>query len=247
MRPILSLWLAPLLGIKHVSAVAWTDTHKLFTIISKPDECNQEGTRLLEDKERVALEYAAYIDESSEAGQKGFMFESSRESGELLKFQVGTLDMSKVKSGFCGQYVVRNVARSLHGICVGEKRRIIVPPDNGWGDRGCGDHIPGGATLRFDVECTQIRDPHIDGDLFDDMDDDWDDHVTKSELMSYYHNMKGEHLSDDEVEDLWRMGDRNGDGILSREEAHYEEPRGPGGRAMGAKGKGKRRRPKKEL
>jgi hypothetical protein len=39
---------------------------------------------------------------------------------------------------------------------VGEARRLIVPSDLGYGDKGAGGKIPGGATLYFDVELAEI-------------------------------------------------------------------------------------------
>ena len=63
-----SFWLLLLLGLRYADAVAWTDTADLFTTVFKPPECESEGVRLLQHKERVALEYYAYIDESSEVG-----------------------------------------------------------------------------------------------------------------------------------------------------------------------------------
>jgi FK506-binding protein 14 len=37
-------------------------------------------------------------------------------------------------------------------MCLGEKKTLIVPPELGYGERGAGKVIPGGATLRFVVE-----------------------------------------------------------------------------------------------
>jgi hypothetical protein len=37
------------------------------------------------------------------------------------------------------------------GMCVGEKRKLKIPPHLGYGDSGAGASIPGKATLIFDV------------------------------------------------------------------------------------------------
>jgi len=42
-------------------------------------------------------------------------------------------------------------------MCVGEKRKLTIPPALGYGDRGAGGAIPGGATLIFDLKLLAIR------------------------------------------------------------------------------------------
>lgn len=42
-------------------------------------------------------------------------------------------------------------------MCEGEKRKLVIPSDLGYGDRGAPPKIPGGATLTFEVELLKIE------------------------------------------------------------------------------------------
>ena len=53
--------------------------------------------------------------------------------------------------------VIKGWDQGLLAMCVGEKRKLVIPPDLGYGDSGAGDKIPGGAVLVFEVELVDIQ------------------------------------------------------------------------------------------
>jgi FKBP-type peptidyl-prolyl cis-trans isomerase FklB len=52
--------------------------------------------------------------------------------------------------------VIRGWVEALEMMPVGSKWKLFIPSDLGYGDRGAGGAIPGGAALIFDIELLEI-------------------------------------------------------------------------------------------
>ena len=95
--------------------------------------------------QKAVVNYTGWLYDTSASDNKGKEFDSSRNAGAPFRFLVGT-----------GQ-VIKGWDQGVLGMKVGGVRRLIIPPDLGYGDTGAGDVIPPGATLIFDVELTGIE------------------------------------------------------------------------------------------
>ena len=130
--------------------------------ISKPDPCD----RLARNGDLLEMHYTGTLED-------GKKFDSSYDRSEPFKFQIGV-----------GQ-VIKGWEQGVVGMCVGEKRRLIVPPTLGYGDQGAGDIIPGGATLHFDVELMGVEEGPTPVNVFKQIDMDGDKSLTREEISSY--------------------------------------------------------------
>ncbi|OQA35226.1 MAG: FK506-binding protein [Candidatus Dependentiae bacterium ADurb.Bin331] len=90
----------------------------------------------------VTVHYTGWLDENGKPGRK---FDSSVDRGQPFRFTIGV-----------GQ-VIKGWDEGVLNMKVGEKRRLIIPANLGYGARGAGAVIPPNATLIFDVELIDTK------------------------------------------------------------------------------------------
>ena len=94
---------------------------------------------LAKSGDNVKMLYTGYLTNGTE-------FDSTAKHGnEPFGFKLGT-----------GQ-VIKGWDEGVAGMKVGEKRKLVIPSDLGYGERGAGADIPPGATLIFEVELLDIK------------------------------------------------------------------------------------------
>ncbi|POY75700.1 hypothetical protein BMF94_1323 [Rhodotorula taiwanensis] len=117
-----------------VAAAAAEPTELKIDVTHKPSPCNF----LSKKGDKLSMHYDGRLSTGKE-------FDSSRKRGQPFKFNIGR-----------GQ-VIKGWEQGLLDMCPGEKRTLTIPASLGYGSRGAGGVIPGGATLVFDVELLDIE------------------------------------------------------------------------------------------
>jgi len=82
--------------------------------VSVPDPCDRKALK----GQMLTMHYTGTLED-------GTKFDSSHDRNEPFKFQIGV-----------GQ-VIQGWEEGVLGMCVGEKRRLIVPPELGYGEQVC--------------------------------------------------------------------------------------------------------------
>jgi FKBP-type peptidyl-prolyl cis-trans isomerase len=94
--------------------------------------------KLAEKGKKVSVHYTGWLTNGKE-------FDSSRDAGEPIQFNLGTGE------------VIKGWDEGIAGMKVGGKRQLRISPALGYGARGAGSAIPPNATLVFDVELMGVK------------------------------------------------------------------------------------------
>ena len=90
----------------------------------------------------VHVHYTGWLYQDGVAGRK---FDSSKDRGQPFEFSLGA------------GMVIRGWDEGVAGMQVGGTRRLVIPPELGYGARGAGGVIPPNATLLFEVELLGVE------------------------------------------------------------------------------------------
>uniref|UniRef100_A0A131XIT6 peptidylprolyl isomerase n=1 Tax=Hyalomma excavatum TaxID=257692 RepID=A0A131XIT6_9ACAR len=173
-------------------------------VVKSSDSCSRKSKK----GDILSMHYTGTLVDGKE-------FDSSRQRGEPFRFQIGL-----------GQ-VIKGWDQGLLDMCVGDKRKLTVPPSLGYGEAGAGDRIPPGATLVFETELTKIEDGPPPVNVFKQIDSDQDEQLTREEISKYLKEqlpaaqaagLKDLPDTDKMVEEIFQHEDKDRDGVISREE-----------------------------
>ncbi len=91
--------------------------------------------------QRVSVHYTGWLYQNGEQGSK---FDSSKDRGQPFVFPLGA------------GHVIKGWDEGVQGMAVGGTRRLVIPPELGYGARGAGGVIPPNATLLFEVDLLAV-------------------------------------------------------------------------------------------
>jgi len=110
--------------------------------LNEPENCYPQA----QDGDTVIVHYVGKL-------ANGQIFDSSMERDSPLSVKLGT---GGVIPGF---------EQGLRGLCANKIRRVTIPPELAYGDKGVPPTIPPKSTLIFELECRGVERPSLGRDL----------------------------------------------------------------------------------
>jgi len=99
-----------------------------ISTLSKPEQC----VKVAKNGDKLTMHYRGTL-------LDGTVFDESYKRGEPFSFVLGA------------GMVIRGWEEGIPGMCVGERRRLLIPASMGYGDRAIGQ-IPANSALLFEIE-----------------------------------------------------------------------------------------------
>jgi FKBP-type peptidyl-prolyl cis-trans isomerase len=128
---------SPAGGFAAGLGVDTTRMTKLPSGLKYQDVAQGQGTEAAAGR-AVTVHYTGWLPD-------GKKFDSSRDHGQPFTFTLGA-----------GQ-VIAGWDQGVEGMRVGGRRKLVIPPDLGYGAAGAPPDIPPAATLVFDVEVLEVK------------------------------------------------------------------------------------------
>jgi len=199
--------------------------------IETPTSCDRKA----KNGDLISMHYKGNLFDV-ETKTVGKEFDSSHNRKQTFDFKLGA-----------GQ-VIPGWEQGVPGMCVGEKRKLTVPPALAYGDQGFANLIPPKSTLVFEIELMAIKDEgdetlnkvgdededvhhhEHEPDSFEAIDANDDKQITSEEMATYIKKFNEEGTEDKFenidtiVGEIFQEDDKNKDGVISLEEyQHFDD------------------------
>lgn len=143
--PALLLAVLPLAACSAADQPPATDSKETAAVSVAITDLKEGSGPAVAAGQAAVVHYTGWLYAAGAPDHMGQKFDSSRDHGQPFTFRIGAGE------------VIAGWDQGVAGMKVGGQRRLVIPPELGYGARGAGGVIPPGATLLFDVELVGIQ------------------------------------------------------------------------------------------